>query len=119
MYFNGTSSTGQISIQDLKILSTAINKTACNAAFYFKNGLTQSQIQHILITNDGNNNANWGSGIICNNACDTNMFIDNLLWEVTGTGYAIGYGSEVRISGLFISNYHFNLTFCAKYITNK
>eukprot|EP01084_Bolivina_argentea_P016815 31413_1 len=98
-YFNGTNPTNQITIQNMKILSTNQNKTVTNSAFYFKNGLTQSEIRHILITNDNNNNFNWGSGIICNAVCDTNFFVENLLWELSGTGYQIGYGSEVRIDG--------------------
>lgn len=64
------------------------------------------------ITNYGINSSNYvhvGSGIIINGHTDTVSFRDNLIWEITGTGISIGFGSEVRITGgriLGISNRH-------------
>ncbi|ETO22600.1 hypothetical protein RFI_14595 [Reticulomyxa filosa] len=89
----------EITIEHLRFFSTNVAKSKTSAAMMFTSGLVRSFIFHVLITSEGNANAYPGSGIISKDVTDTTTFRDCLLWQITGTGIQIGYGSEVRIAG--------------------
>jgi hypothetical protein len=105
--FSWNSLVSNLFIEDLKILSTRVNKNKENAAFIFNQGTSQSIIKNLLITNNDSNSI-LGSGIKMLGITDTITIRDCFLWGIKGTGIEIGHGSEVRIFGGRIIGYSRN-----------
>lgn len=96
--FSGSPS--RLSLHDLLVVSSSVAKSPESTCFYFSDGLTQSFIYNIEITNNGDDSTKLGSGIVIQGVTDTVEITSVVMWEIKGTGIRIGYGSEVRIIGL-------------------
>lgn len=96
--FNFASVQNEITISDIKILSTS-SKSRLNAAFMFSGGLTRSLITHILVTSEGSSEFYPSSGIRTLQIMDSCSITNSQFWFLKGTGIEIARGSEVRIIG--------------------
>ncbi|KAH3762025.1 Pectate lyase superfamily protein [Pelomyxa schiedti] len=96
--FQWPQTAAEVTVSNLEVLSTTY-KTPESTAFYFPLGVTQSSFSYIHITNENDVDHCPGSGFRSEGVTDTVVFHQNLLWEISGTGYEIGWGSEVRILG--------------------
>ncbi len=84
------------SIQDLAFDSIENDKSPDVAVISCRGGAERSFFSNLFFTGNG---ARMGSGIVVERVADTTSFDHCLMWGVTGTGYQIARGSEVRIFG--------------------
>ncbi len=85
-----------ISISNLMITATKVNKPTSIFAIYAEN-MTQSFVENLIINKE--DTCNLPGGIAMKGVADTNTVRDVILWGITGTGIEIGHGSEVRVFG--------------------